>query len=509
MKEVETGSVKAGYHVNEAAECVQINGLPVHSIYEMLLNLEDQYQDKIAMRWVGRDRHSLEIRTYRDFVGDVRRCAAYLSRNFAPIEGKHIGILAENSYEYLVALFGIIISDAVIVFLNHQEPVSIVGEEMERADIDFVFSDGLYEEIYPEFAEERNHIIVPLESWKSMPEFAGLPWIPKQEEDQLSAMMFTSGTTSASKCVMISQGNLMAAIPYASDMVDGVHRCLKEENLSAFHMMPMYHITGLISAMIWLIRGNTMSLCSNMQYLYRDLALMPSDYTFAVPMLLKIWKNDILHGRKDRLGNLKLIYSGGAVVEESLARFFMEHGILLAASYGMTELTGFAAYNLMPETGRYDVLGRPGVGVEVRIMGGEICARSKMVTLGYYKEPQLTAETFVDGWVHTGDMGYMDEEGYVHMTGRKKNLIILSNGENVSPEELESYLQESPQILEVVVRGVNDRICAEIYCEEQDRETIEEYIEEVNDRLPSYKWIQDLVFRKEGFPRTASGKIRR
>ena len=145
----------------------------------------------------------------------------------------------------------------------------------------------------------------------------------------------------------------------------------------------------------------------------------------------------------------------------------------------------------------------------MKLEDGEVCFKGTAVALGYYKDPEGMAEAFRDGWFHTGDLGYLDEDGDLYITGRKKNLIILSNGENVSPEELETLLLKNANIREVVVKEKDDKICAEIYCDVQMQDAIEAYINQVNKSLPYYKQIVLTEYRTEPFERTASGKIKR
>ena len=138
-----------------------------------------------------------------------------------------------------------------------------------------------------------------------------------------------------------------------------------------------------------------------------------------------------------------------------------------------------------------------------------ICIQSEGVMLGYYKDSVATEEVLKDGWLYTGDLGYIDEEGFVYVTGRKKNLIILSNGKNISPEELEGKLKKCPAIIEVVIKGENTLLRADIYAKEEDRHEIDEFIKEYNKSAESYKRIHKTVYTDRPFEKTLSGKIKR
>ena len=152
-------------------------------------------------------------------------------------------------------------------------------------------------------------------------------------------------------------------------------------------------------------------------------------------------------------------------------------------------------------------VGRPVSCLEVATLGGEICVRGDAVMLGYYDDAAATREALADGWFHTGDLGYVSDDGYVFMTGRKKNLIILSNGKNVSAEELEGRLVRIDGVSEVVVTGEGDRIVAEVYSKEG--RTVDADVEDLNRRLPPYKRIAEVRYRDTEFPKTTTQKIKR
>ena len=178
---------------------------------------------------------------------------------------------------------------------------------------------------------------------------------------------------------------------------------------------------------------------------------------------------------------------------------------------GMTETCGDGIINYEQDEKHIRAVGKPDDHAEYKLdETGEICIRGGCVMLGYYKDPEATAEVLdADGWFHTGDLARVDEDGFYYITGRKKNIIILDNGENVSPEELENLLSKCEAVKECIVREKGKKICAVIYCGEADQQTVRDFITETNRTLPLYKRMSAVEFSTEPLPRTGTGKLLR
>ena len=187
------------------------------------------------------------------------------------------------------------------------------------------------------------------------------------------------------------------------------------------------------------------------------------------------------------------------------------NGFVVNQCYGMTETFGDGILNFTQTADHMSAVGKPDDHCEYKLdETGEICIRGNSVMLGYYKDPKATAEVIdKDGWFHTGDLGRIDEDGYYYITGRKKNLIILANGENVSPEELEHKLAACPAVQECIVKEKSQKICAVVYCAEEQQAEVKDFITECNRTLPLYKRISALEFTAEPLPRNALGKLLR
>lgn len=210
-------------------------------------------------------------------------------------------------------------------------------------------------------------------------------------------------------------------------------------------------------------------------------------------------------------GKLRYFLCGGAPLDKQLVEFFAALGITVLQGYGITECLPIVAANL-PEANRIGSVGRQFKCCEVRIIDGEICVRGGSVSPGYYRDDIATQQAFYDGWFHTGDLGYMDSSGYIFFTGRRKNLIVLPNGENVSPEELEEKLYRIDGVEDALVSQDGGVICAEVYADAEiipDTEELQKVIDRLNASLPMFKQISRITLRKEPFEKTSTQKIKR
>ena len=201
--------------------------------------------------------------------------------------------------------------------------------------------------------------------------------------------------------------------------------------------------------------GKTQILNTDFRYLFDDLIRMKCNLSLIVPQIMHSLAKLLSNGNS--LESLKALCCSGASIAPEVLKAFMARGIGVSIAYTMTETCGVGTFHVVNESGKYSSVGKPGKDMEILIQDGEICFRGDSVSPGYYKNPKATAEVVQDGWLHSGDLGYMDEDGYIYITGRKKNLIILASGENVSPEGLEALLLKNSSIREVLVKEKNDR----------------------------------------------------
>ena len=462
-----------------------------------------------AFRYIDQKTGSVISITYDRFVRDVYNAAAYYKFNPAFAGGvSHIGFLAENSYLYIVHLFGVILAGHVVVLFNLRNNFEVLDHEIALSDVRYILHDGVFVDGHPEL-EQKYHGILHL-----------LKEVPKNQStslnatdldadaDRLALLLFTSGTTGKSKGVMLSQRNMLFSASTSINMTDTMAG--KRGYADTYMLMlPIYHIFGITSVIITLLYGGDTALNTGVSTLFQDLVKMPCNFTGTVPAMLKYWYKELRCGHPESLMGLKGILCGAAAVDAELMKTFIENGVMMVQLYGCTETRGAGTLNLKQNPETCASVGVAYDDLDIKIQNGEVCFKDDGVMLGYYKDEEATREAIIDGWYHTGDLGYLDEDGMLYLTGRKKNLIILSGGENVSPEELEGAISQCPEVTEVLVSQNGDKIQAEVFCREEHQETVRGHIAELNQKFPYFKRISILKFRTESFPKTALGKIKR
>ena len=381
----------------------------------------------------------------------------------------------------------------------------------------------------------------------------------KIDMGKMSALLFTSGTTGTAKGVMLSHKNLTAA---ANASVLSMSYDMNNTFVSILPPHHSYEIT--CGEMAIQMLGAEILINDSLKHIMKNFAWYKPNALMLVPLIVetmhkKIWdevkkrkmekklkfamglSNFLLFfgiDKRQKLfaqvtgafgGNLKSIVCGGAPLSPQIIKDFYAFGITVLEGYGITECAPLVAVN-SPGKVKFHSVGQPVKGCRVRIdkqdesdETGEICVSGDNVMMGYFKDPEATKEAFTeDGWFRTGDIGYIDNEGYIFITGRKKNVIILSNGKNVFPEELEEHIAPIPEILEAVVtvRETNGEpvltaICVpnpDLVTETDDEKVyalMKSKIEEVNKTLPSYKKMLRVEVRREPFERNTAKKIMR
>jgi len=376
--------------------------------------------------------------------------------------------------------------------------------------------------------------------------------------DKMCAILFTSGTTGTSKGVMLSQRNLTAAVNAA------VQTMPFDDTITSLSVLPLHHSYELTCEHLSCIcLGSEMFINDSLKNLKRNISSYKPDGLVLVPVFIetlykRIWDEARKNGREKKLkagiklsnallffgidlrnkffgeitaafgGNMHTIISGGAPLSPDIIKNFYSLGITIFEGFGITECAPLVSVN-SPQYMKLRSVGRPVQCCEVKIGEdregnvGEILVKGDNVMLGYYEDPEATREAFTpDGWFNTGDMGYLDKDGFIYITGRKKNIIIMGNGKNIYPEELEEYLYKIDLIEECVVverqnEGnpvlvalvVPDEERTEGMADEEIYNKIKEEVDYVNSLLPSYKFIYDIELRHEKFERNTSRKIMR
>lgn len=444
-----------------------------------------------------------------EFFRDIRTCAGELEKH--GLAGCHIGLMGRSSYAWLVSFCAVFLAGGVTVLLDRETDPEMLKSHIRRTDAEGLLCDGELS------ADIKNAGILPddriynMESvWKEAGQEERTPLCGDKSPGDLACIFFTSGTTAEHKAVMVSEGGLAAGL---------CHRINDQPFHALLSVLPFHHISGFSSVLNALYLGKEVCLAVEPQYFFRCLREMKPDYVFIVPSMLRMLARKLKDGGPNgqRLGwNLHMINCGGASFQPEYLQMMLEHGITVFQGYGASEAgaIGFL-WQMTPE--KPDTIGKPPEEMEAKLEDGELYLKSDGLMMGYYGDPGATREVLKEGWYATGDLCRVDEDGYYYLTGRKKNLILMSNGENVSPEEIESKLYRCEAIREVMIIGENGLMTAVVYPvfpersppeqEEAVREEILTEIQNYNRTVPLYKQIRKIRFRKEPFPRNAAGKL--
>lgn len=444
------------------------------------------------------------------FRSRVLKQASTIAKEFGV--GRRIALLGENSYDWITLYFATVLSSNQAVLLDKDGAVAINKSRLTTAECRIILcSDTCFEagkalmdsfetsEYCPEIHAFSS--VLPSES-----EYIPLPMSP----DDIATILFTSGTTGVSKAVPLTHENII------SDSLAG--SALTELEGVSLLVLPLHHGYGLVSAMLSpLYRGGTVFIGGGARKFISDLRQSKPDYLFAVPAMINMVLRSISRsGKPVNLrsvfgSNLKTVVCGSAPNPESVFNRFADEGIELNCGYGITECSPMVSANrsgcVYPES-----VGMPLNSNEVKISeNGEILVRGKNVFKGYLNNDQANEAAFTpDGWFCTGDIGHFGENGELYVTGRIKNLIILSNGENISPEPLECVIAEQPFVDEVMVCGENDTITAKVLLNDSSKEEeLRAAVKELNAGLPVNSRINKIVFVTEPLPKTTTGKILR
>ena len=482
-------------------------------VYDMVTRcMEQEFPDHVAIRYVAEDGKTVVEKKYREYAQDIRRMVAYLKAEVPDIKGRRIVLLSRNCYEFCVASFGIILAGGVLVTLNQKKIWEELEYELGLVEPALILNDGIDYGCRAELEAAYGPKLRPMDCYK---ETAPGELTNCVGHDDLMMLMFTSGTTGRSKGVMLSERNMCASLHTYSEVAENwiTNRLPAGQKLPLSHMtlLPLFHMACFVCVMSYPPAGWALNLCGDIRDFYRDLGLMHSDVMASAPMLVETIYNDMKRGRVSRLNGLWDLCCSSAALDPKMLLELAQNGFVVNQCYGMTETFGDGILNFTQVEKHMSAVGKPDDHVQYKLdETGEICIKGDCVMLGYYKDPEATAEVIdADGWFHTGDLARMDEEGFYYITGRKKNLIILASGENVSPEELEKKLALCPAITECIVKEKGQKICAVIYCPEDKQEEVRAFVTEVNRSLTLYKRISAVEFTVEPLPRNALGKLLR
>lgn len=552
----------------------------LNNFKELINRSANLYKNDIAFKYKKspKDTNIISV-TYSEFKNDIDNLGtALLNLGFA---NKRIIIISPNRYEWCVSYLAITTGNMVVVPLDKSLPENELIDSVIRSEADAVIFDKKYMDTFKKIYESnksnlKNYICIDLEedtehvlSYKKLI-LHGKELIEngdrshldaKIDNKKMSIMLFTSGTTSLSKIVMLSHYNICSNV-YALGCVAKVTH--KDTFLS---FLPLHHTYESTTTFLYgLSCGITIAFCDGLRYIVNNLKEYKVTGFVCVPVLLETMYKRILQGiekqGKTKLfnrmtafsnfllkfkidirrilfksvlnqlgGHLRVVVYGAASIDKNTVIGLKNIGINMLNGYGLTETSPV----LSAENDKYKKAGSvafPMPGMEIMIDSpdekgvGEICAKGPCLMLGYYKNEEATKEAIKDGWFHTGDLGYYDKDGYLFISGRKKNVIILKNGKNIFPEELETLIAKLPYVTEnmVYARDRNEDIIVAVkivYNESIMKEmfpnaTKDDYhdiiwkdIKEINKTLPKYKYIKHLIVTDIPMIKTTTQKIKR
>ena len=545
---------------------IEVFGERLESIRDIINNSSNKYKDKIAIR--EKKNKKIVSYTYGQLRDDVYALGTKLID--MGLKDKHIAIVGENSYNWIVSYLAIITGVGVAVPLDKELDSEQISKLLEKGDASAVlFSKGFLSSIDEIIENSKLEFAACLNDTDKYTDVQTLINEGRQlinegstvyedsivNVNELNVIMFTSGTTGFNKGVMISQNNLLVNIEQSCKAFGIYHKTVA--------VLPFHHIYENVCGMIAPITvGMTLFINDSLKYLSKDLKLAQPELEIMVPLFLetmeksirvelkrmnleKTFENSIkfsnlllkfgidlrrLLFRKVHAnfgGKLKAIVCGGAALKPELITFFGDIGITIHNGYGITECTPLISVNLNKKGDHFSV-GKIFSSCEVKIDNkneegiGEILVKGPNVMMGYYKDDESNEKSFTNGWFRTGDYGSIDADKNLVICGRKKNLIVLSNGKNVHPEELEGYIYEMmPYVKESLVyidknKKGSEVISTYVYLDqdfssgkslEELESILKEDLKKVNKKLPSFKKIQHIYIKEEEFEKNSSKKI--
>lgn len=499
------------------------------------------------------------------------------------LKGTKIAVIGENSYKWVVSYLGTVNGTGVIVPLDRELPPQEIIHLLERAGVSaIIYSkklentveialsqvEGVQYRICMSAEDHKDGILSfdrLIEEGQALIDQGDKRFIDAPiDREAMCSLLFTSGTTGLAKGVMLSHKNISANVYNMSKYVK------IERPGMGLSVLPMHHSYEMTCHIFTgLYQGMCVAICEGLKHIQKNMKESEATVMLGVPLIFetmhkKIWKQAESSGKAETMGkmvrlsqktklynNQKLIrrifgqlhqstgnhmglfIAGGAAINPQVIRDYEAMGIPMIQGYGMTENAPIIAVN-RDRYSKADSVGKPMPGTEVKIIDpdrdgvGEIICRGPSVMIGYYDDPEATEQVLRDGWLYTGDYGRFDEEGFLYVCGRKKNVIVTKNGKNIFPEEVEYYLLKNKYIEEVLVYGATDKrtgdtiVRADIYpdyaeinedlgemSEEGLKEFMKTVIDETNEEMPLYKRVKRFRIRQEEFEKTTTRKIKR
>lgn len=560
--------------------------MKITDLKDMLNKIEKKYGEKDAFKFKTETPGEFKTISYKKFVNDVNALGTKLID--LGLKDKRIAVISENRYEWGIAYLAVVCGTGIVVPMDRALPENEIRSLIERSEVEVIIYSKKYDEImrrvradgiskikyYISMDREKEEDSVLsmkelIESGNNLLDTGDKRFVEaKIDSEKMSIMLFTSGTTSRSKAVALSHKNICTNIQDIASMFDiGVNDIF-------LSFLPLHHtFESTVGFLYPMYAGGTIAYCDGVKHLAENIKEYQITAMISVPVLYENMYKKVLRGieKKGKLetfkkgmkisnflrkylhidlrrkifkdihdilgGKVRLFINGAAALDPEVEKGFNDIGINMAQGYGLTETSPvLAAGNGYPKYSRIGSVGRAFPSVELKIDEpdengiGEVIAKADSVMLGYYGNEEATNEAIIDGWFHTGDLGYFDKDGFLYITGRKKTVIVLKNGKNIYPEEIEGLIGRIDGVKESFVFGVpsmnNDekesKINAEIVYDEErmkeildnfDEENIKNYlwenVKEINRTMPAYKYIREIIVTKEELIKTTTQKVKR
>ena len=513
--------------------------------------------------------------TYNEFKKDIDCLGTALTT--INMDDKHIAVIGENSYNWITVYLTAIQSNGVFVPIDRELPYEGIVNILKHSDSEILFFAKKYEKYIEKIKEEvpeikyfvgfeteedKDNVLsykLFLEKGKKEIENGNCKYtsIIHKDTNKLKMLVYTSGTTGVAKGVMLSEHNLVSSVYYGLKVTTVYTKCLS--------VLPYHHTYEAVSGLLVALHKHvTICINDSLKNVLKNLQLYKPDYIYLVPAFAEvfyknIWSNAKKTGKETGLkillvisnllrkigidkrkvffksihdafgGNLRKIVAGGAPIRAEIGEFFNNIGIPLIAGYGITECSPLVSVNMddFNNTATAGIV-LPCCDIKFENVNsegdGEICVKGDIVMMGYYKDKERTERVLKDGWFNTEDYGRFNEAGQLIINGRKKNVIVLSNGKNIYPEEIENYIYSIPYVADVIVKaekndnGEEIALCAEVFLNQEkvselniadQKEQLKKDISKVTKELPSYKHIAKIEIREKEFEKTTTSKIKR
>ncbi len=554
------------------------NTLVVSDLKDMLNKTRELYGDRLGYK-IKLEEGKYQVYTHNE----IRDMIDYLGTALINLglKDKRIAVIGENRYEWELAYLSVVCGTGTVVPLDKSLPANELEELVERSEVEAIFYSKKYEEIVEKIKySEKNklkHLISMdsdihkegiysqkelIEKGKEFVEAGDRSFIDaKINPEEMSIMLFTSGTTSKSKVVALSHKNMVSNVmDFASVLdIDSSDRILS--------FLPLHHVFECTVGMLYsLYIGAQRSFCEGIRHIVENLneyqitfaSFVPAIYESMHKTIIKNLEKEgkleavrkLMEANKDKTmaekkeifkdihnvfgGQIKLFVSGAAALEKEVEEDFRAWGVNLCQGYGLTETSPVIGVETN-ENFRVGSIGKPLPHIQAKIEDaneegmGELVVKGPNVMLGYYNDEEATKEVLEDGWFRTGDLAKIDEDGYIFICGRKKSVIVLKNGKNIFPEEMEALVNKIEGVKESFIFGkqqsddkddikinvkiIFDReIMQEAYKVTTDDEiykVLAEKVKEVNQIMPKYKAIRGILISEEPLLKTTTSKIKR